>query len=120
MKYTNARKSSQSKGPTSEPKHHPYIIQSYPSLLGVVSLGHGVKGTSVLEPLDLRRVVGVCQLDLESLTLLWVNLHSHWLADGDVGADEVNLGRVSTVTRMDLICKCLPCRMAGSCRSRLG
>jgi hypothetical protein len=55
-------------------------------------LGHGVERTAVLEPLDLALVEGVCELDVESLAAVGgVDDKSHGLANGELGALEVDL-----------------------------
>lgn len=54
-------------------------------------LGHGVQGTSVLEPLDLGLVEGVQKLDLEGFSILGVNDHREGLANGKFCAEDVNL-----------------------------
>lgn len=68
-----------------------------------VGLSHGIQCAAVLEPLDLRSIVGVGELDLERLTILWVNLHGQWLSNFKLGAQQVDLEmRVSVVTRLRL------------------
>jgi hypothetical protein len=55
-------------------------------------LGHGVERAAVLEPLNLTLVEGVCELDVESLaTVGGVDDKSHGLANGELGALEVDL-----------------------------
>jgi len=56
-----------------------------------VLLGHGVECGTVLEPLELGLVESVRELDLECLAVLGVDLHGHWLANGDFTANEVDL-----------------------------
>lgn len=75
------------------------------------SLGHGVKGGTVLEPLDLAYylqlasiykftipkqkltlVEGVDELDVEGLAVLGLDGHSHGLANSELSALEVDLG----------------------------
>ena len=58
-------------------------------LLG--SLGHGVEGTAVLEPLNLGLVEGVLELNLVVLAILGVDDHGDGLADSELGAEDVNL-----------------------------
>jgi hypothetical protein len=59
-------------------------------LLG--SLGHGVQGTSVLEPLNLALVEGVRQLDVERLaTVGGVDNHGEGLLNSKLSALEVDL-----------------------------
>jgi hypothetical protein len=61
-------------------------------LVLVVGLGHGVQGATVLEPLDLWLVEGVGELNLESsISVGWVDSHGQWLADSELGLEEVNL-----------------------------
>jgi hypothetical protein len=54
-------------------------------------LGHRVQGASVLEPLNLRLVEGVVQLDLERLAVLGVDDHGDGLANGQLGAEDIDL-----------------------------
>lgn len=54
-------------------------------------LGHRVQGTSVLEPLYLRLVESMCELDVESTATLRVDLERHRLAYCDLCAHEINL-----------------------------
>lgn len=56
-----------------------------------VSLGHGVQGTAVLEPLDLASVEGVGQLDVERLAILGLDNECDGLAGGELSALDVNL-----------------------------
>jgi hypothetical protein len=58
---------------------------------GIVILGHGVEGRAVLEPLDLTLVEGVRELDVEGLAVLGVDPHGHGLANGELGAEKVDL-----------------------------
>lgn len=61
-------------------------------LLGGSSLGHGVEGGTVLEPLDLGSVEGVGQRDLEGLvTVLGVDNHGDGLSDGELGGEDIDL-----------------------------
>lgn len=98
------------------------MVSSSMRLCGV-GLGHGVKSRSVLEPLDLWSVEGVCEWDGESLAVLWVDSHGEWLANSELSAGEVDLGEI--ISKCDLVmvecsCECLPCPLDGSCRNPLG
>lgn len=55
------------------------------------SLGHGVEGTTVLEPLDLGLVEGVLELNIVGLAILGVDDHGDGLADSELGAEDINL-----------------------------
>lgn len=67
------------------------------SLLHLCSilLGHCVQRASILEPLNLRGIESVCQLDLERIAVLWVYSHGQWLANGEFSGQEVNLRKPS-------------------------
>jgi hypothetical protein len=58
-----------------------------------VRLGHRVQRTSVLKPLDLGLVEGLVQLDLEGLAVLGVYFHRDGLANSQLGAEDVDLGK---------------------------
>ena len=60
--------------------------------------GHGVQGRAVAEPLDLGLVEGVAELDIVRLAILGVDAHRDGLADGELGAHQVDL-----VIRLDLV-----------------
>lgn len=104
-----------------QPSKHPPLWYHHLSL-GGVGLGHGVKRRSVLEPLDLWSVEGVCEWDGESLSVLWVDSHGEWLANGELSAGEVNLREL--VSKCILMVGCvypsLPCPLGGSSRNPLG
>lgn len=59
---------------------------------------HGVQGGTVSEPLNLGVVEGVVELDVEGLALLGVDTEGDRLANGELGAEQVNL-----VLRADLV-----------------
>jgi hypothetical protein len=59
--------------------------------LSRICLRHRVQRAPVLEPLDLRLVVGVGQLDVERAPVLGVHPHGDGLADGELGAHQVDL-----------------------------
>ena len=61
-------------------------------------LGHSVKSAAILEPFNLPLVKSVCKLSLPRSSVLGVHLQRHWLANGELGAHEVNF-----VVRIDLI-----------------
>lgn len=54
-------------------------------------LGHGVQGAAVLEPVDLAGVEGVGQGDVESGTALGVHAQGQGLANGQLGAQDIDL-----------------------------
>lgn len=56
-----------------------------------MSLGHGVQGTAVLEPLDLASVEGVGQLNVEGLAILGLDNEGDGLAGCELSALDVNL-----------------------------
>lgn len=62
------------------------------NLLCPLGLGHGVKGTAILEPLNLGLVESVLELDVENLTVLGVDDHGDRLTDGELGGENINLG----------------------------
>jgi len=59
---------------------------------------HGVQRATVLEPLNLRLIEGVSELDFPSFSVLWMYPHRHRLANGEFGAHQVDL-----VIRVDLV-----------------
>ena len=61
-----------------------------------IGLGHGVKRRSDLERLNLWSVEGVCEWDSERVSsVLWVDSHREWLANGELSAGKIDLGIVS-------------------------
>lgn len=56
-----------------------------------MSLGHGVQGTTVLEPLDLASVEGVGQLNVEGFAILGMDNEGDGLAGCELSALDVNL-----------------------------
>lgn len=65
-------------------------------------LGHCVQSAAVLEPLELRLVEGVAELDVECLAAgCWVYDHRHWLTNCNLGALQVN-----AVVWLDLVVVC--------------
>lgn len=56
-----------------------------------MSLGHGVQGAAVLEPLDLTSVESVGQLDVERLAILGLDNQGNGLAGLELGALDVDL-----------------------------
>jgi len=69
-------------------------------------LGHSVKGRSILEPLDLRLIVGVGQFNLEGLTILGVNAHSHGLTHSKLSGEKVNLVEWADLVVVGWVGKC--------------
>lgn len=65
--------------------HVPYLRR-----LGL--LGHGIQSRAVTEPLQLRLVEGVGQLDIERLAILGVDSQSHGLANGELRQLKINSG----------------------------
>jgi hypothetical protein len=60
--------------------------------LSFVGLRHGVKSATVLEPLDLRGIEGVRELDIEGIASSgWVDSKGHWLSNGNLGCKKINL-----------------------------
>jgi len=62
-----------------------------------VRFGHGVQRTSVLEPLDLRRVEGMRELDLKGRSILGMDAHRQGLSDCQLSAQNVDLERCQSL-----------------------
>lgn len=108
MKIRVTRRYELGKGNQQELHRYQQSSNTHPTIYHLcfrrVGLSHGIQCAAVLEPLDLRSVVGVCELDLERLTtILWVNPHGQWLSNFKLCAQQVDLEmRVSVVTRLRL------------------
>lgn len=70
-------------------------------LFASVGLCHLVQSRTFLEPFHLALVEGVGKLDVNGLAILLVHLEGDWLANGKLGAHQVNL-----VLRVDLVIVC--------------
>ena len=61
-----------------------------------VGLSHCVQSTSVLEPLDLRGVESVRELDVEiRISVGWVDSHGQRLADSKFSLHQVDLNTIN-------------------------
>ncbi|KAH3664269.1 hypothetical protein OGAPHI_004621 [Ogataea philodendri] len=76
-----------------------HAFKSTTSLCSFSRSTHLVQSRTVLEPLDLLRVVGVRQLGGPSLTVLRVDNHGHWLAWSKV----LQSNKVNLVIWVDLV-----------------
>jgi hypothetical protein len=75
----------------SDPNHERPALPPSRSNLLLGGLGHGVESTAVLEPLDLRLVEGVLQGNVERRAVLGVHNEGDGLANGELGAKNINL-----------------------------
>lgn len=56
-----------------------------------MGLCHRVQSRTILEPLNLGSIEGVCQLDVESLSIFGVHSEGHWLANLELCSEQINL-----------------------------